>query len=94
LAPGPVWTCAKNLAPPGFNPRTVQPVVSRYTDLATGPTEIVIDNRNNNKGMIRKVAELLAFQGRLCRHHETFPTNLTQWQELLGQAGSEASPTQ
>jgi hypothetical protein len=36
-APGPVWTCAKNLAPPGFDPRTVQPVVSRYTDWATGP---------------------------------------------------------
>jgi len=24
--------------PPGFNPRTVQPVASRYTDWATGPT--------------------------------------------------------
>jgi hypothetical protein len=30
-APGPVWT-AENRAPPGFDPRTVQPVVSRYTD--------------------------------------------------------------
>jgi hypothetical protein len=26
LAPGPVWTGEENLAPPGFNPRTVQPV--------------------------------------------------------------------
>jgi hypothetical protein len=25
-APGPVWTGAENLAPPGFDPRTVQPV--------------------------------------------------------------------
>jgi len=25
--------------PPGFDPRTVQPVVSRYTDYATRPTE-------------------------------------------------------
>ena len=25
-APGPVWTGADNLAPPGFDPRTVQPV--------------------------------------------------------------------
>jgi hypothetical protein len=25
-------------APPGFDPRTVQPVASRYTDWATGPT--------------------------------------------------------
>jgi hypothetical protein len=31
-APGPVWRCAKNLAPTGFDPRTVQPVASRYTD--------------------------------------------------------------
>jgi len=32
-APGPVWAGAKNLAPPpGFDPRTVQPVASRYTD--------------------------------------------------------------
>ena len=30
---GPVWTCAENLASPlGFDPRTVQPVASRYTD--------------------------------------------------------------
>ena len=31
-APGPVWTGAVNLAPPGFDPRTAQPVASRYTD--------------------------------------------------------------
>ena len=33
-APGPVWTGAENLAPPppGFDPRTVHPVTSRYTD--------------------------------------------------------------
>jgi len=37
-APGPVWTGAENLAPPGFDPRTVQPVASRYTDYATRPT--------------------------------------------------------
>ena len=30
-APEPVWTGAENLAPPGFDPRTVQPVASRYT---------------------------------------------------------------
>jgi hypothetical protein len=37
-APGPVWTGAENLAPPGFDPRTVQPVGSRYTDYGTQPT--------------------------------------------------------
>ena len=41
---------AENLAPQGFDPRIVQPVVSRYTDWATGPTikyyyvEQIIDN--------------------------------------------------
>ena len=30
-APGPVWK-AENLAPPGFDLQTVQPVASRYTD--------------------------------------------------------------
>ena len=35
---GPVWTGAENLTPPpGFNPRTVQPVPSCYTDYATRP---------------------------------------------------------
>ena len=33
---------AENLAPPGFDPRTVQPVVSRYTVWATRPTFLVI----------------------------------------------------
>jgi len=37
-APGPVWTGAENLTSPGFDPRTVQPVGSRYTDYATRPT--------------------------------------------------------
>jgi len=31
-APEQVWTGAENLAPPAFDPRTVQPVASRYTD--------------------------------------------------------------
>jgi hypothetical protein len=31
-ASGPVWTGAENLAPPGFDLRTIQPVASRYTD--------------------------------------------------------------
>jgi hypothetical protein len=42
-APGPVWTNAENLAPPtGLDPRTVQPVASRYTDYATRPTRTVV----------------------------------------------------
>ena len=34
---GPVWTGAENFALPGFDPRTLQPVGSRYTDYATRP---------------------------------------------------------
>ena len=30
-APRPVWTGAANLAPPGFDPRTVQNLAGRYT---------------------------------------------------------------
>jgi hypothetical protein len=31
---GPVWMGSKNIAPTGFNPRTVQPVAGPYTDYA------------------------------------------------------------
>ena len=31
-------TCGKSRPPPGFDPRTVQPVASRYTEYATRPT--------------------------------------------------------
>ena len=39
----PVWTGAENLAPPGFDTRTVQPVGSRYTDYDTRPTHAKIN---------------------------------------------------
>ena len=35
---GPVWTGAVYLAPTGFDPRTDQPVGSRYIDYVTRPT--------------------------------------------------------
>ena len=41
-APEPVWTGAENLAPSGFDPRTVQPIASRYTDYAIRPIYIYI----------------------------------------------------
>ena len=41
-ASGPVWTGAENLdPPPEFDPRTVQPVSSRYTGYATRPTTML-----------------------------------------------------
>ena len=39
----------ENLAPPGFDARTVQPVISRYTDWATRPTCIEIQVQNHFK---------------------------------------------
>jgi hypothetical protein len=39
-APGPAWTGADNLARTGFDPRTVQPLASRYTDYAI-PAHII-----------------------------------------------------
>ena len=47
-ASGPVWTGAENLAPPGFDPRTIQPVGSRYTDYATQPTHLPGEDNNVN----------------------------------------------
>jgi len=32
--------CGKSRLPPGFDPRTVQPVASRYTYYATRPTAV------------------------------------------------------
>jgi len=46
-APGPVWTGEENLAPPGFDPRTVQAVASRYTDYATRPTLVGMEENLN-----------------------------------------------
>jgi hypothetical protein len=39
---GPIWTVAENLLPPEFDPRTVQPVASRYTDYATLPAYVKV----------------------------------------------------
>jgi len=55
-APGPVWTGAKNLAPPGFDTRTVQLAASSYTDYATRPTTtivtiiIIVRNKSRRQG--------------------------------------------
>jgi hypothetical protein len=41
--PGPVWRVVGNLAPSGFDLRTVQPVASRYTDYAITTHLIDVD---------------------------------------------------
>jgi hypothetical protein len=35
---GQYGLCEKKTPPPGFDPRTIQPVAGRYTDWATQPT--------------------------------------------------------
>ena len=47
--------CGKSRPPPGFDPRTVQPVGSRYTDYATRPIYV-------NSG----IKPLLRHQNSLC----------------------------
>jgi len=41
-ASGPVWTGAENLAQPGFDPQTIQPVGSHYADYTTQPTKAYV----------------------------------------------------
>ena len=44
---------AENLAPPGFDTRTVQPVVNRYTDWSTRPTFLTeVGSINPRKGLL------------------------------------------
>ena len=46
--------CGKSRPPPGFDPRTVQPVVSRYTDYATLPTFLQYTSLIRRAGKIAK----------------------------------------
>jgi len=70
-AAGPVWR-AKNLVPTGIRSRTVQPVVSRYTDWATRPTiyvyiyiyiyiNILLSNRCTNIQFVDKIRIIIKY---------------------------------
>jgi len=55
---------AENLVPTGIRSRTFQPVVSRYTDWATGPTPLIggsVNGGDDIKKWIRKVLFLIIF---------------------------------
>ena len=52
--------CGKSRLPPGFDPRTVQPVASRYTDYATRPTK-------NTVGTSKTIAQ----RTRVCVEHSS-----------------------
>ena len=68
---GPQGRCGqvrKISPPPGFDPRTVQPVASRYTDYAIRPTLKDMSTRNTSWGQRRplpKVDDLTTFMYRL-----------------------------
>jgi len=53
-APGPVWTGGKS-RPTGIRSRTVQPVVSRYTDWATGPNYMKVNFTNARSEVLTAV---------------------------------------
>ena len=69
---------AENVAPPGFDPRTFQPLVSRYTDWATRPTWIVSilliyfqqDARCNTTQFIYFWKTALHVSGGISIHHQ------------------------
>jgi len=82
--PGPVWTGVENLAPTGFDPQTVQPVASCYTDWATQPTGYNTErkkmlSRNTIKFILTYVWKLV-FLCLIERLHPTVPSlcNLLQ----------------
>jgi hypothetical protein len=49
----------KILPPLGFDPWTVQPVAIRYTDYATRPTHVTVDNGN----YLLQHSDVLNFRG-------------------------------
>ena len=51
----------KSHPPPGLDPRTVQPVASRYTDRATGPHNTVSTTKASVTSFRLKVAVFLKF---------------------------------
>ena len=66
--PEPVWIGAEYLAPPAFDPRTFQPVASRYTDYAipAPPSSIirVVKSRKRRwAGRVARVGERCAYRG-------------------------------
>ena len=74
--------CGKSRPPPGFNPRTIQPVASRYTDYATRHTnnevhiKIVVlhtnpDSKNKYTVLLLCISFLIScYKFRLKCHHQ------------------------
>jgi hypothetical protein len=81
-ATGPVWTGTENLIPPpGFDPRTVQPVASRYTDCAIGTYFIRIYTKKNlEKFSVLVTYNLLSYQHTIVSFISHKSNNLATWQ--------------
>jgi hypothetical protein len=71
---------AENLVPTGIRSRTVQPVVSRYTDWATWPTKmanyivLIMDKYRSNFGTVIPLCLLFATSFHYDREHNTLST--------------------
>ena len=60
-APGSVWTGTDHLVPPpGFDPKTVRPVASRYSDYAI-PAPFYTLYKTSNKCLVKYDFELLSY---------------------------------
>ena len=70
-APGPVWISAENLAPPGFDPRTFQPVASGYTDYAIPAPSLPPKTKGKSQQCV---------SSDLSDHLENKPKFLSKWQ--------------
>ena len=66
-APGPVWTGAEYLVPTGIRSQTVQPVVNRYADWATRPTQwkVLMQKRDAAVCVLHTLTRRM-FYGRCC----------------------------
>jgi hypothetical protein len=74
-APGPVWTGAENLAPPGFDPQTVQPVASHVARC-----KIAINSNNvfiSTSFLFCIVSSLAVFYISLCFYMSLHPVSLS-----------------
>jgi hypothetical protein len=72
--PAPVWTGVENLAlTPGFDPWTVQPVASRYTDYTTRPTRNI---GTMGKNVFMPLREVQVSLSGISRNHEHLDISL------------------
>ena len=55
------WQVRNISPPPGFDPRTVQPVASRYTEWATGPVKLGAIKVNKILLCLKQINVLLSF---------------------------------